>query len=361
MTLPTQTSLEDAQKVCAFLRTKATGSSETDAKAVVGPQYLDTRKLAAYEAWGLIERDGSSIKATSLGRELGAATTPDAVREPAGRACVQINAYRLALDYLRNQGLTEINATDLGAWWHEHVSGELGTSAEKSIASAANAFFSLAASSGVGRYVHGNKYGAARLVEVDIQRIAELLDATIPSGDDTRPDPPAQSTERENGPVPLGDAEQEEPPVERRVPAVQRVFIAHGKNLELVEQVKSALDVAGLRHEVADEDESPAIPVPEKVLQAMRRCTAAIICVTPEAARADSVTINQNVLIEIGAAFVLYDRRVVLVWDRALPVPSNLQGLYRCEVDGSALSWEEGLKLLRALRHFSDEESSDGR
>ena len=35
--------------------------------------------------------------------------------------------------------------------------------------------------------------------------------------------------------------------------------------------------------------------------------------------------INNNVLIEIGAAFVLYDQKVVLLWDKSLKVPSNLQ------------------------------------
>lgn len=57
-------------------------------------------------------------------------------------------------------------------------------------------------------------------------------------------------------------------------------------------------------------------------------------------------------LIEIGTAFAPYDRRVVLVWDKRLPVPSNLQGLYRCEFEGSELSWNAGMKLMKAIRGF---------
>ena len=90
----------------------------------------------------------------------------------------------------------------------------------------------------------------------------------------------------------------------------------------------------------------------------MRRCTAAVICVGAEgSSTADGPQINQNVLIEIGAAFVLYDRDVVLVWDKALPVPSNLQGLYRLDVEESTLSFEDALKLLRAVRKFSEVET----
>jgi hypothetical protein len=52
----------------------------------------------------------------------------------------------------------------------------------------------------------------------------------------------------------------------------------------------------------------------------------------------DKYTINENVLIEIGVAFVLYDKRVVLLWDKRLSVPSNIQRLYRCEFEDNELS-----------------------
>ena len=85
----------------------------------------------------------------------------------------------------------------------------------------------------------------------------------------------------------------------------------------------------------------------------LRNCTAAIICVTADDGPVQSnFQLNQNVLIEIGAAFVLYDRRVILVWDKRLPVPSNLQGLYRCEFEGTELSWSKGMKLMEAVKQF---------
>jgi predicted nucleotide-binding protein len=63
-------------------------------------------------------------------------------------------------------------------------------------------------------------------------------------------------------------------------------------------------------------------------------------------------TLNENVLIEIGAAFVLYDRRVVLLWDKRIAVPSNMQGLYRSEFEGDELSWSAGMKLMKAIQGF---------
>jgi predicted nucleotide-binding protein len=93
----------------------------------------------------------------------------------------------------------------------------------------------------------------------------------------------------------------------------------------------------------------------------MRRCQAGIIVVSVDESRkaeSGNYTINENVLIEIGAAFVLYDKRVVLVWDKRLTVPSNLQGLYRCEFEGNELSWSAGMKLMKAIRGFKTPEPS---
>jgi predicted nucleotide-binding protein len=133
-----------------------------------------------------------------------------------------------------------------------------------------------------------------------------------------------------------------------------RVFITHGKTTEIVGQVKDLLDTYEIPYEVAVEEETAAIPVPHKVLAAMRRCSAGIMVVSADDDTAAAAgTINNNVLIEIGAAFVLYDQRVVLLWDKRLKVPSNLQGLYRCEFDGGELSFANGTKLAKAVKQFS--------
>lgn len=115
------------------------------------------------------------------------------------------------------------------------------------------------------------------------------------------------------------------------------------------------LGLADIPSEVAVKEETAAIPVPDKVFNAMKRCSAAIIVVSVDEGHKDAkghYTINENVLIEIGAAFVLYDKRVVLLWDRRLNVPSNLQGLYRCEFEGDELNWGAGMKLMKALKGF---------
>lgn len=132
-----------------------------------------------------------------------------------------------------------------------------------------------------------------------------------------------------------------------------RVFISHGRDLGIVEQVKDVLELYDIEYEVAAEEETTAIPVPQKVLAAMRRCEAGVMIVSADDDDAASKgTINNNVLIEIGTAFVLYDQRVVLLWDKRLNVPSNLQGLYRCEFEGGQLTFSAGTKLAKAIKSF---------
>ena len=147
------------------------------------------------------------------------------------------------------------------------------------------------------------------------------------------------------------------PAKEERTPL--RVFITHGKNMDLVDQVKTMLDLADVPYEIAVEEETSAIPVPEKVRAAMRRCTAGVMIVSVDVDKAAAgQQINDNVLIEIGAAFVLYDQRVVLVWDRRLPVPSNLQGLYRCEFEGDDMTFATGMKLMKAINGFKVQDAA---
>jgi hypothetical protein len=166
-------------------------------------------------------------------------------------------------------------------------------------------------------------------------------------------------------PLPPSAAEPESPTdetlLQEKIPSKEvstkklSVFISHSKNKNIVQQIKTMLDLAGLESRIATEEETTAIPVPDKVLLTMRECTSAIICVTAdenEKRDDDKYGINQNVLIEIGSAFVLYNKKVVLVWDNRIDVPSNLQGLYRCEFSGNELSWSEGMKLMKALTEF---------
>jgi predicted nucleotide-binding protein len=136
---------------------------------------------------------------------------------------------------------------------------------------------------------------------------------------------------------------------------IPKVFISHSKNENILQQLKTILEFGTFEYKIAEEEETAAIPVPDKVFGLMRQCNCAIINVSAdeEMKKEDGkYRINENVLIEIGAAFVHYDKRVILLVDKRIELPSNLQGLYKCEYEGDELSFMVAMKLQRALTDF---------
>lgn len=138
-----------------------------------------------------------------------------------------------------------------------------------------------------------------------------------------------------------------------------KVFISHGKNKKIVEQLKEILTFGQFEVVISVEKESTAIPVPEKVFADMRECNAAVIHVESELELLDRDgnvhnTINENVLIEIGAAIALYGKRFILLCEHSLKLPSNLQGLYRCNYEGKELTYEATIKLLKSFNEFRE-------
>lgn len=135
------------------------------------------------------------------------------------------------------------------------------------------------------------------------------------------------------------------------------VFITHGKNRSMVEQLKEILKFGKFDPVVATEHETTSKPVPDKVLEDMRACFASVIHVESEqeltTVSGDKVQrINENVLIEIGASMALYGRNFVLLVKNGIHLPSNLQGLYCCYYDGDKLDYEATMKLLKAFNEF---------
>jgi predicted nucleotide-binding protein len=138
---------------------------------------------------------------------------------------------------------------------------------------------------------------------------------------------------------------------------VRRVFVTHGKNLEVLRQLKELLTYGGFEPIVSIDRETVAKPVPDKVLDDMRSCGAAIIHVGGEQALLDRegnqiTVLNPNVMIEIGAAMALYGRRFILLVESGVTLPSNLQGLYEVRYQGDKLDYEATMRLLKALTDF---------
>jgi predicted nucleotide-binding protein len=136
-----------------------------------------------------------------------------------------------------------------------------------------------------------------------------------------------------------------------------RVFITHGQNHKVVEQIRKILTFGKFEAVVSIDQQTVAKPISDKVMDDMRTCSAAIVHVGAERKLIDEngdshTVINPNVLIEIGAAMALYNRRFVLLVERGVELPSNLHGLYEVKYEGEQLDHEATMKLLEAFNDF---------
>lgn len=357
MALPIAATVDDVRGIIAYLKNKPTGATIAEAKAAVKKQLLDHRKLSAYKFWDITAKDTDRLKLSKRGWDIARGTKTEA--SVFLDIVNSVPAYRSVLEWTFHQNLQAINTVDVASHWHEHHRDACGTGADATLTAQAVSFFYVTQAAGLGKLYIGRRGQQTRL---ELNR--DALQEFIESGPSVPPwvKPEIEAEEQEETEMvatePKTPQQPEQPSAQssRQAPPEQfQVFISHGKNMDIVDQVQTMLEMADIKGEVAEAEETTAIPVPEKVFNAMRRCKAGIIVISAEESSKDgrgNYTINDNVLIEIGAAFVLYDRKVVLVWDKRLPIPSNLQGLYRCEYEGNELSWSAGMKLMKAIKEF---------
>lgn len=146
-------------------------------------------------------------------------------------------------------------------------------------------------------------------------------------------------------------------PVDKQSSPNRKVFITHGKNRAFIDPIKQLLAFGDFEPVVATEQESVSKPVPEKVLDEMRQCGAAIIHVDAEQKLTDAegsehIVLNPNVLLEIGAAMALYSRRFILLVREGVSLPSNLQGLYEVRYQGPKLDSDATIKLMKTINEL---------
>jgi hypothetical protein len=133
-----------------------------------------------------------------------------------------------------------------------------------------------------------------------------------------------------------------------------RVFLSHGKNRAFIDPIRQLLTFGNLEAVVSADKSTVSQPVPQKVMDDMRSCGAAIIHVDSERRMMDLdskevMVLNENVLIEIGAAMALYGQRFILLVKDGVKLPSNLQGIFEVRYVGDKLDADETIRLMHSI------------
>ena len=364
MSLPRRVTEDDLHKILSYFNKKPLGATIAESKSVIDPTLLDSRKIPSYISLGVLKKESDKLKLDEIGKKICKLKKEEkyyGFRDIIKRLPI----YQNTVEWIFHNSYEQITANDVGAHWGDHFKAEIGSINEATLQELVTTFFYICQASKFGIFYIGRKGQNSRL-EADLSEVERWVESNAiedtegsnstgsSEGDDLRMESEEDGDSDDNS-----ESSNDEFDHTELLPT--KVFISHGKNLDIVDQIKTILDINDLNYEIAIEEETTAIPVPDKVFNAMRNCNSAVICVTADQTDKNddgSYRVNQNVLIEIGAAFVLYEKRVILVWDKSVKIPSNLQGLYRCEISGEELSWSAGMKLLKALKEFKKQSST---
>ena len=361
--LPIRTTLEDIDAICGFLVSRPTGATVAEMKTILDKRYLDGRKISALRYWGVIEDDiNGKVKITERGRKALKESGPSRSKA-LGEVIRQGLPYSALVERVMHGREETITATDVAAYWHEHFRDDVGES-DRTLNDQAVCFFQIAQGAELGTLTRGRK-GMPTRFDFDIDATRLFVEGSSTDLENRLPSEEAEEitvvsepfTELSEQGAPDEITVLEEDGALNSAIDNNRVFLTHGKNLQILDQVKELVEYGKNEPVIAMEHETSAQPVPQKVMNDMRTCKAAVIHVSAESVLfnqdGDEIPqINQNVLIEIGAAMALYGDKFVLLVEEGVNLPSNLQGLYECRYQGSELNMTAVMKLLKAFREF---------
>lgn len=150
---------------------------------------------------------------------------------------------------MHHQGLDAVTTADVGSQWHEHHATALGTDNETTIRDNVITFFHLADAAGLGTLTLGRRGQPTRL-SLDKTKLKDYVEAgpSAPPWTESVEEAVEDKAHGESA-SPEAEAEDAQPRVEHaQAPApgqeALRVFIAHGKNMDIVEQVQTMLEIA---------------------------------------------------------------------------------------------------------------------
>jgi predicted nucleotide-binding protein len=136
-------------------------------------------------------------------------------------------------------------------------------------------------------------------------------------------------------------------------PKPVQVFVAHGRSLKPLDQLKKILNEWQVPFVVAVDEPNAGRPIPEKIADLMKECSAGIFIFSADEEFTDSSGTqifrpSQNVIYELGAAGLLYGRKIVVFRESGVSFPSDFSDLGFIDFERDALD-AKAMDLLREL------------
>lgn len=136
-------------------------------------------------------------------------------------------------------------------------------------------------------------------------------------------------------------------------PAQRQFFVAHGRNRKPLDQLQKILKELDIPYIVAEDEPNIGRPISQKVADLMKSCSAGIFIFTAdeEFQDKDGNTVlrpRENVIYELGAAALVYGRRIVILKEEGVSFPSDFSALGYISFEKDNLQ-AKSMELLREL------------
>lgn len=136
----------------------------------------------------------------------------------------------------------------------------------------------------------------------------------------------------------------------------RQIFVAHGKNRKPLDALKRILEQFGIAYKVAVDEANAGRPISAKVAALMKECSAGIFIFTKDEkffreSEPEATAVwrpSENVVYELGAASILWDRKIIILREDGVNFPSDFRDIgYITFEDGDI--WAKAFDLLKEL------------
>ena len=244
------------------------------------------------------------------------------------------------LEQAQHQRLSLITHDDVVKYWRVHFSHLLDLQNPKNVASNVICFLHLCQAAELGTLTIGKRGQPARL-RVEFEELEAYLHSS-------RLEITADGTAAEQ----LNVRRQMLPSKPASRQAKIRLYLSLQENSEDFIQLHALLEMLGFAGEIIERHKQSNVSLAEKNFDTLRNCEAGLIVITEAdcvKSSAGEYTLRPEIQMEISAAYLLFNRRVILLRESEIQIPAYWQNILSCELEHGQLDWGKGIELTKAL------------
>lgn len=336
--LPILATANDVREAVRFFKNKSNGVSVVEIMNAEPRRVFDARKIAAYEFWGIIERDEERLQLTALGEELAKNTETEC--EITRHILHSIPAYSSALNWIYQQKIEIATFYDVVDFWRESKNKiNLSRDNESHIEAAIVSFFSLCHTAELGTATVGKRGQPARL-NVNLEQTGLFLQSPVEISDNYKTLPPKPQN------IQILDSPQN----------VDCVYISAENQGDAVKNLSAALELADFTSLASNAKPVSHGFLPPNLFTLMKQCQAAIFLLNEKhcTIKKGETILRLDRTTEISVAQALFNERVIILWQSSEIPPDSIQKSGINLFVSENLDWEMNVKLVKYLKTLNN-------